>query len=50
MLRFMIKNLTTATTRDAPNQKKAILLRGPIPIPLKTESETWTGKTGFQNL
>ena len=53
MLRFMIKNLTTATTRDAPkSEKKTILIliffRGLILIPLNTESESWTGNTGFQ--
>ena len=36
--------------RDAPMPEKRpipilIFFRGPMPIPVNTESETWTGKT-----
>ena len=46
---------TWIALRDAPIPKKRpipilIFFRGPIPIPVYTESETWTGKAGFQNL
>ena len=42
--------MTAIWSRDAPiPEKRPILIffRGPMPV--NTESETWTGKTGFQN-